>query len=314
VTTRTVRSRARPPVEGARAEVAGVAITHPDRVVFPELGLSKRDLASYYAEVSEWILPHVARRPLSLLRCPEGRGKACFVQKHPGPAGLPPHVEPVNAGDKGSEPFISVTNVKGLVALIQMGGLELHPWGTRVDRLERPDRLILDLDPAPGVGWARVVEAAFRMRELLADQGLTSFVKTTGGKGLHVVAPIARASGWPVLQSLARALAETAATRWPRDCTARMAKADRTGKIFVDYLRNARGATAVAAYSTRARPGAPVATPVGWDELAGLERSDRFTVESLPRRLARLRTDPWDGFFELRQAMPAPAPGRAIRR
>jgi bifunctional non-homologous end joining protein LigD len=300
-------TRARPvksPVETtAETQVAGVRLTHPDRVLYPEQGLTKRDLARFYEEISDWILPHVVERPLSLVRCPEGRGRQCFFQKHATP-GIPEHLKPVRIKENaGAGQYLYVESEKGLVSLVQMCVLEIHPWGSRLGRLESPDLLSLDLDPAPGVPWARVTEAARRSCALLEELGLTSFVKTTGGKGLHVVVPLAPRESWLRLKQFSQAIAEELARRHPKDYTANLSKSARVGKIFVDYLRNARGATAVAAYSTRAREGAPVSTPLAWDEL-GRGGSDRFTVKSLPKRLATLKTDPWAGYFKARQGIP----------
>jgi bifunctional non-homologous end joining protein LigD len=284
-------------------EVAGVRLTHPDRVLYPEQGLTKRDLAEFYDRIKEWILPHIVERPLSLLRCPEGRGKECFFQKHAG-TGVPEHLKPVMiAEEKARREYLFVEDERGLVSLAQMGVLEIHPWGSRVSRLEEPDRLTLDLDPGPGVGWPRVLETARRIRDLLDKLGLASFVKTTGGKGLHVVVPLAPRQTWAMLKEFSRVIALEMVRRFPREYTATLSKADRNGKIFIDYLRNSRGATAVAAYSTRARAGAPVSTPVAWSELGPGLRSDRYTIENLPRRLDTLKKDPWDGFFKLRQGI-----------
>ena len=287
-----------------RCEVAGVPLTHPDRVLYPEQGLTKRDLAEFYDRISSWILPHIVERPLSLLRCPEGRGKACFFQKHAG-SGVPEHLRPVTVTEeKARREYLFVEDERGLVSLAQMGVLEIHPWGSRVNRPEEPDRMILDLDPGPGVDWARVIEGGRRIRSMLDKLGLTSFVKTTGGKGLHVVVPLVPRQPWSVLKEFSRAIAAEMARRFPRDYTASLPKAERAGRIFVDYLRNSRGATAVAAYSTRAWAGAPVSTPLAWPELGVGLRSDRFTVQNLEKRLATLKKDPWDGFFKLRQSIP----------
>jgi bifunctional non-homologous end joining protein LigD len=286
-----------------KGEVAGVPLTHPDRVLYPEQGLTKRDLAEFYDRISAWILPHIVERPLSLLRCPEGRGKACFFQKHAG-TGVPEHLKPVAiVEEKARREYLFVEDERGLVSLAQMGVLEIHPWGSRVNRLEEPDRMILDLDPGPGVDWSRVVEGGRRIRSILDKLRLTSFVKTTGGKGLHVVVPLAPRQPWSVLKEFSRAIAIEMVKRFPHDYTASLSKADRVGKIFVDYLRNSRGATAVAAYSTRAWEGAPVSTPLAWSELGAGLRSDRYTVQNLEKRLGTLKKDPWEGFFKLRQSI-----------
>lgn len=296
--------RARKAGASRSEEVAGVRLTHPDRVLYPEQGLTKRDLAEFYHRISKWILPHIVERPLSLLRCPAGQSRACFFQRHAG-TGTAEHLKPVViTEEKARRRYLFLEDERGLLGLAQMGVLEIHPWGSRVGRLEAPDRMILDLDPGPGVAWSRLAEAARTARAVLGELGLTSFVKTTGGKGLHVVVPLAPRASWDAVKEVSRAIAVEMARRFPREYTASLAKADRAGKIFVDYLRNARGATAVAAYSTRARAGASVSAPVGWSELGPGLRSDRYTVENLERRLHTLSKDPWEGFFKLRQSIP----------
>jgi len=297
------KRRARLPERG-RDVVAGVRLSHPDRVLYPEQGLTKRDLAEFYHRISDWVLPHIVERPLSLLRCPEGQGKACFFQKHAG-TGVPDHLKPVMIEEeKARREYLYVEDERGLISLAQMGVLEIHPWGSRVGSVDAPDRLIFDLDPGPGVSWSRVVEGARAIRELLDGLDLESFTKTTGGKGLHVVVPLAPRQDWTMLKDFSRAFALELVRRSPREYTATLSKSQRTGKIFVDYLRNSRGATAVAAYSTRARAGAPVSTPVGWPELGGGLRSDRFTVTNIEKRLDSLAKDPWAGFFKTRQSLP----------
>jgi bifunctional non-homologous end joining protein LigD len=292
---------------GGGATIAGVTLTHPDRVLYPSQGITKRDLAAFYEEIADWILPHIVERPLSLLRCPEGQGKTCFYQKHAG-AGAPEALKGVTVREKGAvRTYLYVEDLAGLISLVQMGVLELHPWGSRVGDLEHPDRLTFDLDPAPGLPWKRVVDAARQLHSLLAELGLTAFVKTTGGKGLHVVVPLAPKQPWESVKGFARAVAEAMARHSPSEYTASLSKANRKGKIFIDYLRNSQGATAVAAYSTRALAGAPVATPISWDELGADLRSDRYTVENLPRRLASLKKDPWEGFLKSRQTIPSAA-------
>jgi bifunctional non-homologous end joining protein LigD len=301
------RSTARDAQAGS-VRVAGVTITHPDRVLFPEQGLTKQALAEFYVTVAPLALPHVADRPLSLLRCPEGRARACFFQKHLGP-GAPDAIGAVEVPEQdGTELYPLVRDAAGMVGLLQLGVLEVHPWGSRADRLERPDRLILDLDPAPDVAFDRVKDAARVMREVLADLGLESFVKTTGGKGLHVVAPLDRRADWDTLKGFSRAIAHLLERSAPKDYVATASKAKRGGRIFVDWLRNGRGATAVAPYVTRARPGAPVATPLAWEELDTLTSGAAWTVVNFPERLAQVhRADPWAGFFERRQTLTAAA-------
>jgi bifunctional non-homologous end joining protein LigD len=283
-----------------------VSLTHPERVLFPDSGLTKLGLANYYAQIAEWILPHVKDRPLSLVRCPEGQAAGkCFYQKHVG-AGTPKSLGRVSIQEKeGPEEYVYVSDVEGLVGLVQISVLEIHPWGARRDNVERPDRLTFDLDPGPRISWEQIVEAALAMRELLSEHGLESLVKTTGGKGLHVVVPLApRRHDWDDAKRFCKHAAGILADRAPKKYTITMAKAARQGKIFVDYLRNDRGATAVAAYSTRARPGAPVSTPLAWNELTAISGSDHFRVENLPARLGSLKRDPWEKIDELRQSFP----------
>lgn len=285
--------------------VAGVRLTHPDRVLYAEQGITKADLAAYYAAVADWILPHVAGRPLSLVRCPEGERGACFYQKH-FPAGPPKGLKGATIAEKnGSATYATVADLGGLVALVQLGVLEIHPWGSTVEHLETPDLLILDLDPDPELPWAAVSSAALEAKRLLEDLGLASFAKLTGGKGLHVVVPLLPHDDWDILKSVARAVAECLAARQPSLYTTGAAKEKRSGRIFIDYLRNARGQTAVAPYSPRARAGAPVATPVAWSEVAAGIRPDAFTVASLPKRLAQLEEDPWAAMERSRQHLSA---------
>jgi bifunctional non-homologous end joining protein LigD len=310
-----VRERARAPrpapakrrIQGgstAEVAVAGVRLTHPDRVLYPDQAISKLALARYYEAIADWIVPHVADRPLSLLRCPEGQRGQCFYQKHAG-QGVPKEVKRVRIRESGgaTASYLYVDDLAGVVALVQIGVLEIHPWGARVGRLDRPDRLVLDLDPAPGLAWARVVEAAQEIRALLADLDLVGFVKTTGGKGLHVVVPLRPKAGWDALRALGEGIGAEMTRRAPDRYTINPLKAARRGRIFVDYLRNVRGATAVAAYSTRARPGAPVSTPVAWSELAGKTRPEDFTPETVSKRLGAVRKDPWADFFSVDQAI-----------
>ncbi|HVV99077.1 MAG TPA: DNA ligase D [Planctomycetaceae bacterium] len=288
---------------GERDTFAGVRLTHPDRVLYSEQGLTKQGLAAYYLQVADWILPHLAGRPLSLVRCPEGQRKACFYQKHAGP-GTPDSIHRVKIPGEAQE-YLMVDDVAGLVSLVQMGVLEMHPWGARVDDIEAPDRLIFDLDPDVTVEWKRVVEDARRVRDLLAELELQSFVKTTGGKGLHVVVPLQRRQDWPTVKEFARAFVNRLAAGTPDRYTTNLSKAARHGKVFLDYLRNERGSTAVAAYSTRARSHATVSTPLAWDELSAAVQSDHFRVDNLHRRLRALDRDPWEGFFTARQSLTA---------
>ncbi len=279
-------------------------LTHPERILWPERGVTKEGLAEFYAEIADWILPHVAGRVLSLVRCPSGVGEKCFFAKHAW-HGLSDAVRRVDVGEK--EKMLILDGLDGLVDLVQASVLEIHPWGSTAADLESPDRLIFDLDPGEDVPWSAVIEAAFDVRSRLEAHGLKSFVKTSGGKGLHVVLPIEPIAGWDAAKSFTQRLAETMGKSQPDRYVATMAKKARRGRIFVDYLRNGRGATAVAPYSTRALPLASVSTPLGWDELSEGVRADHFRIDNLRQRLDVLEQDPWAGFFTLRQRLPASA-------
>jgi bifunctional non-homologous end joining protein LigD len=250
------------------------------------------------------MLPHLIDRPLTIVRCPEGSAKQCFYQKHAGPS-TPDILRRVAIQEKEAlEDYLVIDDLAGLLSLVQMGVLEVHIWGSRSDDVERPDRLVFDLDPDPSVGWKQVVECATAVRGQLDELGLTSFVKTTGGKGLHVVVPIKRTLYWDEAKSFTKALTERVVDEAPQLYTSTMAKAARRGKIFIDYFRNDRGATSVAAYSTRARAGAPVSVPVEWKDLDAISASE-YTVENLPSRLASRRRDPWKDLAKTRQAITA---------
>jgi bifunctional non-homologous end joining protein LigD len=278
-----------------------VALSNPDRVLYPELGITKRALAEYYADIADWIMPHLTKRPLTLVRCPEGRGKGCFFQKHLGDA-TPEVLRSIPIMEKEGQVYYCVAdNIDGVIALVQMGALEIHVWGSREDNLEQPDMMVFDLDPAPEVEWPGVITAARLMRERLSELGLASFVKTTGGKGLHIVAPLTPEADWDTVKAFSRAVAESVAQETPAEYIATMSKEKRKGKIFIDYLRNGRGATSIAAYSTRSRQGAPISTPVAWDELTAGLKPDSYNVHNIRRRLAALKEDPWTDYFSIRQ-------------
>ncbi len=288
-----------------RSEILGVTLTHPEKVLYPEESITKRDLAEYYEAVADWMLPQIVGRPVVLVRCPEGRGKKCFYQKHPGD-NLPIKMRqiPIREND-GEANYIVIEKAADLVALAQMGVLEVHVWGSMADTLERPDRLVFDLDPDPTVTWPKLIEAACSIRAFLEELGLVTFLKTTGGKGLHLVAPIARRTDWDDAKDFCRAVAEAIVRAAPSQFVSNMSKAARKNKIFVDYLRNGRGATAVAAYSTRAREGATVSTPIAWDELTDKLRPSDLTVRSVPQRLLKMKRDPWADIGDVRQSITA---------
>jgi bifunctional non-homologous end joining protein LigD len=304
-------------VEQTRRPVA--ALTHPERLLWPDDGVTKQGLADYYAGAAEWVLPHLVGRPLSLVRCPNGVAADCFFAKHAW-AGLSDAVRRVSIGKEA--PALAIDGVEGLLSLVQGNVLEIHPWGSKLADIERPDRLIFDLDPGEEAAWGAVIEAAQEVRaRLLSAFRLESFVKTTGGKGLHVVVPMVPSMEWERAKALCKGLADAMAADSPRRYLAHMAKEARKGKVFVDYLRNGRGATAVAPYSTRARPGAAISTPLDWSELAEAVKSDHFRIGNIGRRLANLSRDPWEGFFDLRQtasgagrpAKPAKAKAKVAR-
>ncbi len=289
--------------EGAADGVAGVRLSHPDKALFPEAKLTKRDLAQYYEKIADWILPYLRDRPLALVRCPDGWRKQCFYQKHAAES-VHRAVTRVEVPEgKGKGTYCAANSLPALVALVQWGVIELHPWGSRTPKLLRPDRLILDFDPDEGVAWKEVVEAVTALRALLDDLGLEGFLKTTGGKGLHVVVPIRASLDWDEAKGFTRALADTLVRAAPDRFITTAAKAARKDRIFIDYLRNAIGATAIAPYGIRARENAPVATPIAWTELATDVRFDHFNVRNIPERLSRLRDDPWAKFETTRQTV-----------
>jgi bifunctional non-homologous end joining protein LigD len=274
--------------------VAGITLTHPDKVLYPDLGLCKRDLALYYAAVGKWMLPHAGDRPLTLLRCPDGWKKGCFYQKN-ADASVGDAISRVRIenSDGSLSHYTMVESEAAIVALLQLGVLEIHPWGSRGGRLGFPDRLIFDLDPDDETPWKDLRDAARVVRTLLDNIGLPAFLKTTGGKGLHVVVPIESTVEWEHAKGFTKAVAELLERTFPDRFTSKLLKVSRKGKIFIDYLRNAEGATAIAAYSTRARAGAPVAMPIAWDELARDVRFAHFNVKNAPGRLAKAKSDPW---------------------
>jgi len=247
-------------------------------------------------------MPHVKNRPLTLVRCPAGYKKQCFYQRHTRDfLDKAIHSIPIKEGQSTTS-YLYIDSLSGLIALVQMGVLELHTWGSRKERLEQPDRLIFDLDPDPSVSWKKLQDAARSLRTRLSDLGLGAFVKTTGGKGLHVVVPIAPKQDWDFAKEFSKSVAHSMVRGAPDLYTATMSKSKRKGKIFIDYLRNTRTATAVCAYSSRARAGAPVSMPLRWEELAEDVRS-RFTIRKVPERLARLRQDPWQDYEAARATL-----------
>ena len=286
--------------------VAGVTLTHPDKVLYADQGVTKLDLANYLHAVSARMLPHASRRLMSLVRCPDGAAKQCFFQRHGG-AGLTPSFKhlPVTEKDGGSDEYLYLTDESGLVRAAQMGVLEFHIWGSMIDDIERPNRMVFDLDPDPSVTFETVRQAAFRMRDVLDALGLVSFPLLTGGKGIHVVVPIKRRHQWPVIKAFTLALAQRIADDAPDRFVVNMSKAKRKGRIFIDYLRNERGSTAIAPYSPRARKGAPVAWPVTWERLAQVESAVLFTLHDAADHVSE--PDPWADYAKIGQSLSAAA-------
>jgi len=283
----------------------GVTISHPERVVFANARLTKGDVADYYRQMARWILPEVARRPLSLLRCPDGVDKPCFFQKHHG-TGLGDAVEAIPLEQKsGREDYLYIEDTEGLLQLVQMNTLELHPWGASVDDPEHPDRLVFDLDPGEGVTWAAIKAAARDVRDRLQEIGLESFVRLSGGKGIHVVVPLTPKADWAQAKDFCESFAQAMAEHAPDRYVATMSKAKRTGVIFIDWLRNARGATSVCSWSLRARPSAGVAVPLRWEELGRITAADAFPLPKALQRAQKLKKDPWEGIDQVKQVLPA---------
>jgi bifunctional non-homologous end joining protein LigD len=292
--------------EGGSVTVAGIKVTHPERVLFDDLGLTKEALAKYYESVAEHLLPDLKNRPLSLVRCPQGPGEGCFYQKHIDKA-WSDEIERVNIPESDGEGIYAVANSPAaLVGLVQKGVIELHVWGSTTRDLGKPDRMVFDLDPDVAVPWREVMAATRLTREKLDGVGLESFLKTSGGKGLHVVVPLSPRHDWDEVKEFSRAVAEALAKENPRLFTSKMAKKERTNRIFIDYLRNGSGATTIAAYSVRARKGAPVSTPLHWDELGGRMKPASFHVGNIMRRLKGIHSDPWKAFHRKSQTLTAP--------
>jgi bifunctional non-homologous end joining protein LigD len=287
--------------------VRGISISHPDRVMYDNPRLTKLDIARYYDGIADAMMPHVAGRPLTLVRCGEGVARGCFYMKH-SKVWSPPALTRVMIREKTKVgEYLVIESPEAIVSLAQMGILEIHTWNTRHSKVEYPDRLVFDLDPGPEIAWTTVVEAARTVRKLLRAIDLESFVKTTGGRGLHIVVPIAPRHDWKACLELSRAVAAALTRHDPALFTTTFAKHGRERQILVDYMRNNRTNTSVAAFSTRARDGAPVSVPVAWTELTATLDPLSFTVLTVPDRLARRRRDPWAEYFALRQRLPTRA-------
>ncbi|MFZ5476964.1 MAG: non-homologous end-joining DNA ligase [Myxococcota bacterium] len=304
-TERTDEGLLRHPVFRGLRELPKVRLTNPKRQLWPDVGVTKEELAAYLVRVADRMLPHLTRRPLTLVRCPDGVHADCFYMRHYNPT-LPTGIHPVKVPGR-PEDYVYVDSVEGLVGLAQIGVLEVHPWGTTIDVPDKPDRLVFDLDPDPGLAWPALVAGAEALRERLAAVGLASFARVTGGKGLHVVVPIEPTAPWDVAKAFCRAVAEDLVRAEPDRYTAQALKKKRVGKVFVDWLRNAPTATAVGTWSPRARPGAPICVPVSWEELPSLGRGDRWRLRDVEERLA---LDVWPDLATVRQALSSKARAR----
>ena len=286
--------------------VAGVRVSHPDKLMFAELGLTKLDIARYYESVAKWMLPHLIGRPLTLVFCPNGVDRGCTYLRHTKVWG-PKAIRRVKIQEKTKVgEYMVVESLEGLVSLAQMNVLEIHTWNSTVDRIERPDRIILDLDPGKRVPWREVIAAAKAVRKALLSLGLKTWVKTTGGRGLHVVLPIVPDTDWEDCLEFARAIATVMVEHDPARYTMDFRKAGRDRKVLIDYLRNNRTNTSVCAFSVRARERAPVSMPLDWKDLTPSLKPERFSVTAAPAMFARLRSDPWRGYWRTKQRLKLP--------
>lgn len=288
-----------------RPDVGGIGISNPQRVIDERSGATKLQLAQYYLSVGRWMTPHLAKRPLSIVRAPDGVGGDSFFQRHCGRLKMP-HMRVL---DKSLDPeharLIQADSVTAVVEAAQMGTIEFHTWNARSDRIDKPDRVVFDLDPDPELPWSSMVEATNMTLDLLDELGLYGFLKTSGGRGMHVVVPIDRRQSWDCVSEFARGVTVRLAKDAPERIAAKMGPKNRVGKIFVDYLRNQRGASTVAAYSARARPGLPVSVPILREELAQIGGADQWNILNLHERLETLPNDPWADYKSVRQGLSA---------
>ena len=281
-----------------------VLITHPERVVFAATGATKGAVADYYRQLAPWMLPELRDRPLSLLRCPDGAGHACFFQKHAGTR-LGAHVRNVRLRDSsGVQQYLCVDDAQGLLELVQMNTLEFHPWGCHARTTASADRIVFDLDPHADVAWPEIAAAASIVRDHLAALGLSAFLRTSGSKGLHVVVPLRPAAPWLRARRFAKGVADALAAGHPARFVATAGEDKRVGRIFIDWLRNSRGATSVAAYSLRARADAGVAMPLAWERLRSLTGAHAFTLANAAAHVRARRVDPWRDIDRIEQALP----------
>jgi bifunctional non-homologous end joining protein LigD len=285
---------------GSSITIEGVRITNPDKVIFDDPRITKEDVIRYYAKATERMLPYVSHRILSIVRCPKGISQACFYKKHPGPGSKGVVTIPVTNSDGETEDYFYIENAAGLIYEAQMGTLEFHTWGSRADALEKPDMMVFDLDPDEGMDLSRVRQGVLDMRSILNDLSLNAYLKTSGGKGYHVVVPLQPTVSWDVFHDFARRIAEVMELKWPDRYTSNVRKAQRADRIFIDWIRNGRGATSIAPYSIRARKGARISMPITWEEL-GTVAPDGITMADALRRIGG--DDPWKGFYENHQLL-----------
>ncbi len=286
-------------------EIAGVNITHAHKVYYPDDNVTKLEIAKYYQRIEEWILPELRDRPLSLVRMPDGITGGKFFQKHP-TDNFPDYIERIKVKEsEGTHEYISADNLNDIMYLVNLGVLEFHTWGSKVKDIEHPDRVVFDLDPDPEAPWDYVIDGAKLIRDMLTELKLVSFVKTSGGKGLHIVLPLKNTKfGWDDIKNFSHTLADNLAVHYPEKYTTELPKAKRKGRVFIDYLRNDRGATAIAPYSTRARPGAAVSVPVFWDEVTVDLKPNQYNIHNVFNRLGHLDHNPWAEISQISQNLP----------
>jgi bifunctional non-homologous end joining protein LigD len=294
--------------------VDGIKVSNPERVVDPASGVTKLELVRYYESVAEWMLPHLQGRPCSLVRGPQGIAGQLFFQKHLNEQAIAEVRELPASVWPGHAPLLEIPTRRALVAAAQMNVIEFHTWNAQVKKIDKPDRVIFDLDPGEGVPWQHVQEAAVLVRGMLVELGLQSWLKTSGGKGLHVVVPLTPRDGWDTVKAFSEAVVQHLAKVIPQRFVAKSGAGNRVGKIFVDYLRNGHGATTAAAFSARSRAGLGVSMPIAWEDLQGLKASDQWTVRTAREHLSFLREDPWAAYWGCKQGIAAGAKALAALR